>query len=312
LCNRRGWYRHSHQTPTPDHEDREFDFDDVLGIATISSATVTAKIVSTGVDVTATLTTVAKQDITTDTSSCFVWCIGLTDGVDYQITCKIVASDGTKHELEGLIYVGAIPATASTGTGPGLVVAPIIEPVSLAEAKLQCRVDGTDEDELFTVLIQAAREIVEDETRRALLTQTWDYVLQSWPRSNYIKLPYGNLQSVTSIKWKDTDGTETTLVVTTDYLAETNGPKCGRVVLPYGGTWPTGSLYPSNPIKVRFVCGWTSAMLVPNKTKQAILMIINDLYANRSQREVLASGQKYELNPTMQLLLWNEKLWEEL
>ncbi len=57
---------------------REFDFDDVLGAATIASATVSAKIVSTGVDVTATLTTVAKQDTITDTSSCFVvyWFIG--------------------------------------------------------------------------------------------------------------------------------------------------------------------------------------------------------------------------------------------
>lgn len=292
---------------------REFDFDEVLGSTTIASATVTAKIVSTGVDVTATLTTVAKQDITTDPSSCFVWCIGLGDGVDYQITCKITASDGAKYELEGLIYVGSIPATASTGTGPGLVVAPIIEPVSLAEAKLQCRVDGTDEDELLATLIQSAREMVEDETRRALLTQTWDYVLQLWPTRNYIKLPYGNLQSVTSVKWKDSDGTETTLTANTDYLVESNGHKCGRIVLPFGNSWPSGELYPSNPITIRFVCGWTSAKAISSKIKSAILMILHDLYTNRSAQEFsMQQNNSYVINTTVQKLLWNEKLWEEL
>jgi uncharacterized phiE125 gp8 family phage protein len=285
---------------------REFDFDDRLGTATIASATVSAKIVSTGVDVTATLTTVAKQDITTDTSSCFVWCIGLAEGVDYQITCKIVASDGTKHELEGLLLCSSVPPTAVTLTGPGLVVAPVIEPIGLAELKLHLYIDDTDHDEMLSGFLIAAREYVEDITRRALLTQTWDYPLQGWPSGAEIILPFGNLQSVTSIKWKDTDGVEATLAVTTDYLVITNGEAHGKIVLPYAQTWPSGSLYPSNPIMIRYVCGWTTREYVPYKIKTAIKMICSDLYEMRGEPVL---GQSVIENKTVERLLASTRLW---
>lgn len=166
----------------------------------------------------------------------------------------------------------------------------------------------TVEDDLLNAIIQAAREHVEDITRRHLLTQTWDFVLQEWPRCNYIKLPGGNLQSVTSIKWKDTDGVETTLTLGTDYLVETNGPQCGRVVLPYGGTWPSGTLYPSNPITVRYVAGWTTAALVPYKIKSAIKMICSDLYEQRGEPVV---GQMVVENRVADRLLASARLWDE-
>jgi uncharacterized phiE125 gp8 family phage protein len=287
---------------------REFDFDDALGTATIASATVSAKIVSTGVDVTATLTTVAKQDITTDTSSCFVWCIGLTDGVDYQITCKIVASDGTKHELEGLLLVSSVPAIASTLTGPGLIAPPLIEPISLAELKLHLYVDDTDHDSMLESILITAREHVENITGRYLLTQTQQYCLSGWPDKDYIKLPGGNLQSVSSIKWKDTDGTSTTLTLTTDYLVERNGAGIGRIVLPYGVSWPSGSLYPSNPITIEYVCGWTTAALVPYAIKAAIKLICADLYEMRGEPTI---GQIVVENKAAKVLLASYKLWDE-
>lgn len=170
----------------------------------------------------------------------------------------------------------------------------------------------TAEDALLEIYIQSAREIVEDETRRALFTQTWDLYLDEFPTEDYIKLPFGNLQSVTSIKYKDTAGTETTMTVTTDYLVETNGSKCGRIVLPWGVSWPSGELYPSNPITIRFICGWTTTALIPSKIRNAVLMTAVDLWQNReSQTFSNNSAQKYEINPTVQKLLWNEKLWEE-
>jgi len=170
----------------------------------------------------------------------------------------------------------------------------------------------TAEDSLLTSILQSAREIVEDECRRALMPQTWDYYLQGWPRGNYIKLPFGNLVSVTSVKWKDIDGTETTLTPTTDYLVETNGEGVGRILLPYAGVWPSGTLYPSNPITIRFACGYASAAAIPSKVKSAILMLATDMYYNRESQVFTNSGQKYEINPTVQRLLYNAKLWEEL
>ena len=58
-----------------------------------------------------------------------------------------------------------------------LIAGPGEEPVSLAEAKAFCRIDGTDEDALAGALIAAARLHVESITGRALVTQTWRLVL---------------------------------------------------------------------------------------------------------------------------------------
>jgi uncharacterized phiE125 gp8 family phage protein len=135
--------------------------------------------------------------------------------------------------------------------------------------------------------IEDGTETVENITRRQLLTATWDAFMDEWPDKDYIELPYGNLQSVTSVKYKDTDGTETTLTVTTDYLVETNGEQRGRIVLPYGCSWPSATLYPSNPISIRFVCGWTAAASVPKNIKRAVKLAAEDAFYHGARRELL-------------------------
>jgi uncharacterized phiE125 gp8 family phage protein len=190
-----------------------------------------------------------------------------------------------------------------------LVTAPTKEPVTLPEAKLHLRVDGTDDDDLINALITTARVHVESITRRKLLTQTWDYTLSDWPCAAAFKLPFGNLQNVTSVKWKDEDGTETTLTPTTDYLVETNGSECGRIVLPYGGTWPSGTLYPSNAITVRYVCGWTTDENVPYPIKAAIKLLLTKLYESRGE-DTVGAGQTVHEDKTMLLLLQPYRLWD--
>lgn len=166
----------------------------------------------------------------------------------------------------------------------------------------------TIEDTWLNDAIQAAREDVEDTTRRQLLTATWYYYLDQFPDKNYIVIPFGNLQSITSIKYKDSDGTETTMTVTTDYIVETNGAGCGRIVLPYGVSWPSFAPYPSNPITIEFVCGWTAASLIPKKIKQACLMIAANLYAHRGEDVI---GQTVVRDNTTEKLLYNQRLHEE-
>jgi uncharacterized phiE125 gp8 family phage protein len=195
-----------------------------------------------------------------------------------------------------------------------LVTDPTIEPVLLNDLKLHLRMDldDVDEDEYLEGLITAARGHVEDVTRRKLLTQTWDYYLDEWPSGNSIKLPFGNLQNAVGtapiVSWKDSDGTSTTLTVTTDYLVETNGEGLGRIVLPYAETWPSGTLYPSNPITIRFVCGWTAAASIPFKITAAIKLIAADLYEQRGEPVV---GQTVVENKVAERLLASARLWDE-
>jgi uncharacterized phiE125 gp8 family phage protein len=128
--------------------------------------------------------------------------------------------------------------------------------------------------------------------------------------SDYIELPYGNLQSVTSVKYKDSEGTETTLTVTTDYLVETNKENRGRIVLPYGESWPSDTLFPSNPITIRFVCGWTKAADVPYSIKAAIKLLAADMYAYRGEPIIGTLVTQYSRNTdAVHNLLYSYKLW---
>ena len=139
----------------------------------------------------------------------------------------------------------------------------------------------SDDDEL-NELITAGRISVENDTGRRLITQTWDYCPKRWPCGDRLKLPFGSLQSITSISYTDTAGTVATMIPTTDYTTEINGNQCGFAVLPYGKSWPSVTLNPNQPITVRFICGYGSTTAsVPVSAKQAIKKWCVNNYANR-------------------------------
>lgn len=146
----------------------------------------------------------------------------------------------------------------------------------------------TAEDDDLTDLITEGRQTVENITRRALLTQTWYYYLDEFPEEDFIKLPFGNLQSAgLVITYKDSDGTVTTMTLATDYLIETNGERIGRIVLPYGESWPSDTLYPSQAITIEFAAGWTTAALVPKNIKRAVRFAAEDAYYHGNRHDIL-------------------------
>lgn len=157
-----------------------------------------------------------------------------------------------------------------------LVTAPTVEPLTIAEAKAHLRVTSTDEDALITALIVAAREHAERFTRRALITQTWDLTLDSFPAE--IVVPFPKLQSVTSITYVDSNGASQTLL-TTEYTVDTKSEP-GRVVEAYDKAWPS-TRDVINAVTVRFVAGYGLAAAVPSSIKQGMLMHIGHMYANR-------------------------------
>ena len=191
-----------------------------------------------------------------------------------------------------------------------LVTAPTLEPITVQEVKEHLYIDGADNDVYVSTVVKAATNHVENWTRRAIMTQTWDYWIDAFPSDNYIILPFGNLQSVTSIVYKESDwvtvADDVTMTPTTDYLVETNGAGFGRIVLPYAGTWPSGTLYPSNPIKIRFVCGWTTQALVPFNIKAAVKLVCADLFEMRGEPTI---GATVVPNNTIEALLASERLW---
>lgn len=135
-------------------------------------------------------------------------------------------------------------------------ILPTSYPITYAEAKKQCEIDDTDtaHDTYVKSLIMAATSKAEQYLHRRLITQTWKYYIDEWPSCDYIELPFGRLQSVTSLKYTDSDGDVTT-VSTDDYSVDTTSEP-GRIVLKYDEVWPTVTLSPDNPIEVIFVCGY--------------------------------------------------------
>lgn len=74
---------------------------------------------------------------------------------------------------------------------PMLLEGPVVEPVSLAEARLWLRIDHDDEDALIAGLIVAARIMIEAEIGQVLLAQTWRLVVQGWPPDGRLWVPMG-------------------------------------------------------------------------------------------------------------------------
>ncbi|HKJ41401.1 MAG TPA: hypothetical protein VKA27_04870, partial [Sunxiuqinia sp.] len=168
------------------------------------------------------------------------------------------------------------------------------------------------QDDQLTDDIQTAREQAEVETRRKLLTQTWDYFFEFFPsENNFIDIPFGNLQSVTYIKYIDSDGDITTLTEDTDYIVETNGEECGRVILPYAGSWPSFTPFPSHPIVIRFVCGWESAAEIPRTIKTAVKEIAARLYTMRGD-PTIGKGQYVVEDEFYRRLLYDHRIFKDL
>lgn len=157
-----------------------------------------------------------------------------------------------------------------------LVTLPSAEPVTLSEAKAHLRVTASDEDSLISALTTAARDWAENFTQRAIMTQTWDYLIDAF--ADEIELPLPPLQSVTYVKYLDADGVEQTLA-STEYTVDTAADR-GVVRLAYNKTWPVTRAQ-ANAVTIRFVAGYSATNPVPGAIKAACLLILGELYARR-------------------------------
>lgn len=154
-----------------------------------------------------------------------------------------------------------------------LITAPTVEPVSLAEAKLHCKVDGTDDDTRLAILISAARQLAEQKTGRAFAPQAWELVLDQFPEA--FVLYHAPIASITSVKYIDTAGVERT--IDPAYYTLDLDSKPGYLVPAYGYQWPTTQ--PSiNAVRVRYTCGHAAADPALAALKMWMLLAIGTWY----------------------------------
>ena len=131
-----------------------------------------------------------------------------------------------------------------------LIAGPGEEPVTLAEAKAFCRIDGSDEDALVSALIAAARLQVESLTGRALVSQTWRLTMTCAPR--LVELPVIPVASLVE--------------------APDGAVLQGDAVL---------LVEPVEELTVDYTAGYGDAADVPGDLKQAVLTLVAYWYENR-------------------------------
>ena len=172
-----------------------------------------------------------------------------------------------------------------------LVAPAASEPISLAEAKVVCAVDGdiTGEDAHISGLIRAARTYVQAKLALAgnplrLAVENWRTSCDYWPRSAWLDFKVLPVVSVTSVAYQDAaagTGEMTSMALDDFYL------DAGNARLHAFSAWPTVGLGPRG-VEVTFTAGYAPDASDP--LRQAMMMLIAHWFENR---EAVVAGAEY-------------------
>jgi uncharacterized phiE125 gp8 family phage protein len=184
------------------------------------------------------------------------------------------------------------------------VTAPSVEPVSLNEAKLNSKIDITDDDAIVMSLIMNAREYAEMLTGRSFITTRWKLVLDAFPGPSLMGVPMGRsfsipehaillpkspVSQIVSIQYLDMSGILQTMPAT-DYVADLASEPT-RITPVFGKIWPI-TLLQIGAVSVTFDAGYgPDATYVPEGIKGWIKMRVTSIYDNRSEVVVMPRGK---------------------
>lgn len=191
---------------------------------------------------------------------------------------------GSRYDVNGNLIITQIP-------DPVVIIQPEIEPVTLAEAKLQCEVDddiATTYDSMLQGLITGARQWAEKETGLAFIDTTYELRMGSY--SNPVRLR-GPLIELAAFQYTDADGALQN-VDADSYIVESSLRNVApRIVPPQGVTWPA-TLSQSDSVRVRWRAGFVdrtgspteAVTLVPAALRNAILLHVQ-AHFDRDERQ---------------------------
>lgn len=166
------------------------------------------------------------------------------------------------------------------------------EPITLAEARVQCQVDDAAHDAALTACIAGARAKCEGITQKALIFRTVEQNLDAFPSVGELKLRGAPASSIVSISYTDTAGDVQTMAPGT-YTLDATDPHDPWVLPAYGTTWPA-TRDVINAVRVRYVAGFgATGAAVPTDIRSWLLLTVAYLF---SQREAFdATGKVAEI-----------------
>lgn len=192
-----------------------------------------------------------------------------------------------------------------------LITAPTVDPVTTQEAWNHLRTGDSPADATrIARLITSATAHFDGRDGwlgRQIVQATWEIAMDDFP-DNSIRVPLPPLQSITSIKYIDTDGVEQTLSASDmDHGWQLSEDLHWRplINLKRGKTWPSVRDDEPDAVKVRYVCGYQGdgaspedfRANVPEPIKDAILLMVQQLYDQEDspviQRTINALAMPY-------------------
>lgn len=161
-----------------------------------------------------------------------------------------------------------------------VLVEPASEPVSRAEALSQLRLPTsvTDFDDTITRLIRAARNRVQADQWRQLITATRQQLYDGFPCGEFY-LPFPPLQEITAFTYIDTAGNTQSLTAGVDYLLDDISEPARIFPMP-NTSWPATACNRPNTVSITYTCGYGEAENVPDETREAILLLIENWFDN--------------------------------
>ena len=186
------------------------------------------------------------------------------------------------------------------------------EPVSLALARKQCKVDATgsppahEDDDLIQLFVSAAREWCEVYLGRIVAPTTVEITLDEFP-SDEITLESGPVLGVVGITYLDEDSVSQTVDPLT-YTLDTADP-VAVIRLNTDEEWPTSDASANN-IRVQYLVGYSipgdspQDAPLPQSIRAAILLVTAHLYRNRESTadkvlQEIPMGARFLLSPFM-------------
>lgn len=156
-------------------------------------------------------------------------------------------------------------------------IEPLVEPVTLAEAKAHLRIDQNDEDALIGDLIRVARRHLEADAGLALIEQGWRMTLDDWPGENELLIAIHPVVAVTAVTAYGPDGAGA-LVDPANYAVDTRS-RPARVAL--RDALP--ALRRFNGVEIDLTAGFgASGVDVPDDIRRAILLLVAHFHEFRA------------------------------
>jgi uncharacterized phiE125 gp8 family phage protein len=170
---------------------------------------------------------------------------------------------------------------------------PAVEPVTLAEAKQHCRIDGTADDAYVSSLVVAARQWVEAYMDESLVHQQLVMRLDGFPPEIEMpKPPMATAGTTTAITLTYTlnENGQTAALSTTAYRVDRDS-RPGVLRPLYGGSWPS-YLEDYNSVTVSWWAGrGADGGSVPQSVRNAILMLVGVWYERRMAADATGSTE---------------------